>query len=351
MQPVKKLRLSVINHFGKDNEDALVINMDRVSAMIMNLPVDLSLKDDTANNVLFEHPGLLPSSMTNVVYDMANPALATFNDQLSAQQDLSFRYTLQAQSGTAFRYATNPIKGALLRTFKGVSSVTLEGEPQQLPLNLDAGNLDTEQPGSVTADLVVNYNYLRLLAHLNDDKPVTSGNVSGRIVDEAGVKRVLLDDEIADYPIDRIGLIGRAPETCELSLSLFAGPVENPDQPLTDPGVIQLEASTNIQVVWIGLPETVSHAGPLVLRVRANSGRFFWVTNPEPAVKVVVRDTSPGARPVRINNQLLTNLDEERIYLPQISIRPDLVTGELPILSSELFVTVEFTDLTLRYKR
>lgn len=351
IQPVNKIRLSVIKNFSKDSEEVLVSTIGSATARIRNLPIDLNLKNDTDSNVLFEHKGLFLNDMPNVVYDLVNPAQAAFDRQLAEDKPISFQYTLKAKTGTAFGYASSTVKGAMVRTFKGVSSAVLKGEAQTLSLDLSNAELDAQQPDSAITDLVVSYEKLRLLERLNDDVPPVPGDVSGQIVANEDVRRVLLDPEIADYPIDRIGLIGRAPEACELSLSLRPQQGETLGEPLTAPGVVQLKSSTEIQVIWISLPQAVTHEGALVLSLHANSGRFFWVTNPEPAIKVVVQDPDPGGREIRINQRLLTNLDAERINLPKVSILADLFADKAPILSSNLFVTIEFSDLTLRYTR
>jgi len=351
IQPVKKIRLSVIKNFGQDSEEVLISTISRATARIKNLPIDLTLDNDTNDTVLFEHKGIFLNDMPNVLFDLVNPAQSAFDKQLAEQKPFSFQYTLQAKTNTAFHYASNTVKGALLRTFKGVSTAILKGEAQALSLDLSAGELDTQQPSSATTDLVVTYDKLRLLERFNDDVPLTRGDVSGQIVGNEGARRVLLDAEIASYAIDRIGLIGRAPEACELSLSLMPQEGESMGKPLTAPGVVQLDASTEIQVIWVSLPEAVTHEGALVLYVRANSGRFFWVANSDPAIKVVVQDPYPNGREIQISNRLLTKLDEDRIYLPQVSIQPNLFTDKAPVLSSNLFVTVELSDLTLRYSR
>ena len=351
LQPVKKIRISVIKNFSKDNEEVLVSTISRASSRIKNLPIDLTLKNDTDNAVLFEHKGLFLNNMPNVVFDLINPAQAALDKQLAEQKPFTIQYTLQAKTATAFGYSTSAIKGALIRTFKGVSSAQLQGEVQTLSLDLSEAILDPQAPNLATTALSLSYDKLRLLEHLNDDVPLATGNVSGLVVSEQGVSRVLQDAEIANYPIDRIGIIGRAPESCELSLSLRPQLDLSLGEPLTDPGVVQLEASTNIQVIWVSLPQPITHQGALVLSLRANSGRFLWFTNPEPAIKVVVQDPDPGGREILINNRLLTKLDTEQIYLPNISIDAALFTDTAPVLSSNLFVNIELSDLTLRYLR
>lgn len=351
MQPTKKVRLSVIKNFSKDNEEVLSSTISSVSARTKNLPIDLNLKNDTDNTILFEHKGIFLNDMPEVVFDLVNPAQTAFDKQLAQQKSFSFQYTLQAKNNTAFQYASTTVKGALLRTFKGVSSAVLKGEAAELSIDLSRAELDTEQPAKATADLTLTYEKLRILDRLNDDVPLTRGDVNGLIVSDEGVCRVLLDAEIANYPIDRIGIIGRAPEACELSLSLLPKQGETMGAPLTAPGVVQLDASTEIQVIWISLPQAITHEGALVVNLRANSGRFFWVTNPDPGIKVVVQDPKPNGGEILINDRILKKLDVERIHLPQVSIQADLFADKAPVLSSLLFVSIELSDLTLRYSR
>ncbi len=351
MQPLKKIRLSVFKNFSKENEEVLASTLTGASARIKNLPQDLTLNNDTDNSILFEQKDLFQNDMPDILFDLTHPAQTAFDKQLAEKNPLSFQYTLHAKNNTAFQYSSNGVKGALLRTFKGVNSTILSGETQPLSLDLSSAGLATEAPAKVTADLTITYEKLRLLDSLNDDVPPGRGDVSGKIVSDDSTSRLLQDGEIARYPIDRIGLIGRAPEACELSLSLIPRQGKSMGEPLLAPGVVQLEASTEIEVIWVSLPQAISHEGPLMLTLRANSGRFFWVTAPEPAIKVVVQDPDPDGREILINNRLLTRLAVERIHLPQVSIQSDLFTEKAPLLSSNLFVTIELSDLTLRYSR
>jgi hypothetical protein len=191
---------------------------------------------------------------------------------------------------------------------------------------------------------------------IDDAVPTTQGDVRGQIVAEEPRGRIVLDGEIAAYPVARIGLIGRAPEACELSVWL-APPLENgrAGEPLADPGVVQLAAGSAMRVIWVELPQAITHIGPLSVQVRANRGRFLWVAGTQPSLKIAVLDQEPNGRPILLQGRLMVNMATGRVHLPRANLAPELFAGgqgaHLPLLSSELFVTVEFTDLTLRYVR
>lgn len=348
IQPVSRVRVSVVENFAGEGERVLTSTITNASARIKNLPDDLTVTNESEATTIFQQDGLYLDDSPPTTLNLVNHGQATFEKQLAAQEPLRFQWRAAAKTGTAFGYAVQPLQGVLRRTFPGVTRVTVHGEPQRLPLDLSSGPLDAETPSLVTADLTVTYDGLRLLVPLNDALPPAAGNIRGHIVGTEPVSRIVLHEEIASYPVARIGLIGRAPVACELSVWLST---TQDGEPLTDPGVVQLPASTDLRLFWVELPQAITHTGPLAIQVRANSGRFFWVADPEPLLKLAVRDPLPNQRPVLMQGRLLVELSEPRLHYPQIALAADLFTHQPPVLSSELFVTVELTDVTLHYAR
>ena len=352
VQTVNKVRISVMENFAGDGERVLASTITRATAQVKNLPEDLTVTNVVDGTTIFAQDGLYLDDTPNLTLDMVHHAQGTLDQQLSVGEPLSFGWRAAAKTGTAFHYTYQPIQGALLRTFAGVTRTELTGESQAIPLDLGVAPLDAETPTAVSADLTVRYDGLRVLPRVNDALPTTTGNLHGRIVRTEPVGRTVLDGATAAYPVARIGLLGRAPEACELSVWLAphitAG---RAGEPLTDPGVVQLAAGSEMRVIWVALPQAVTHEGALCVQVRANSGRFFWLADLEPALKVAVLDPEPNGRPVLLQNRLLVAMTTKRMHLPRTHLAVDLFTGALPRLSSELFVTVEFVDLTLRYTR
>jgi hypothetical protein len=352
VQTVSKVRISVIDNFAEEDEDVLSSTIAGATAQVKNLPEDLTVTNAADGATIFAQDGLYLDNAPNVTLDMVSHAQGTLDKQLRAGEPLSFGWHVETKTGTAFHYAFQPVQGALLRTFTGVTRTELGGESQAIPLDLAAGQLDGETPAAVSADLTVTYAGLRVLPLVNDAVPTAAGDVRGQIVGEEPVARTVLDGEIATYPIARIGLIGRAPEACELSVWLATQVVNGQaGAPLTDPGVVQLGPGSAMRVIWVELPQAITHAGPLSVQVRANSGRLLWVAGSQPALKIAVLDPEPNGRPVSLQDRLLLNMATSRIHLPRTNLAPELFAGTPPRLASELFVTVEFTDLTLRYKR
>lgn len=355
MQPIDKVRVSVVENFAGEGERVLTSAISSASARVKNLPDNLTVTNQIDATTIFTQDGLYLDDTPHTPLKLISHGQAAFEKQLAAHEPLRFQWRAAAKTGTAFSYAWQPLRGVLRRTFAGVTRAEVHGEAQTLPLDLTGGPLDAEQPSMVTADLTVTYAGLRLLARLNEDLPPTAGNIRGRIVGTEPVSRGLLDEEIARYPVARIGLIGRAPVACELSVWLapaqLPGRAAQSSSPLTDPGVIQLAASPDLRVIWVDLPQVITHAGPLTVQVRANSGRFFWVADPEPRLKLAVRDPEPNRRPVLMQGRPLVEMTAPRIHYPRVALAADLFTNRPPVLTSELFVTVELADVTLHYAR
>ncbi len=348
---VDRLRLSVVQNFPGKDETVLASTITGASARIRNLPIDLEVRNETEGSVLFTHKGLFLNETPDVTIDLIAPAQAAFERQLAAGEPLSLRWRLSSKSGTAFHHDSRPVAGALLRRFTGATTAELAGEPLPLPLDLQAAPLAAERASTATADLRLTYQGLRLVERLNDPLPAGSGSLAGRIVGEAPAGRLLLDPELAAYPIHRIGLLGRAPEPCELSLWLAPPVGDLPGEPLGDPGVVQVQPATGMGVIWIDLPRPRTFEGPLWLQVRANTGRFFWLGEPEPLVRVVVEDEEPANRPVHLNGTPLRTMAQAELAETAVSLNADHFRSSPPVLSSHLFVTVSLTDLTLRYSR
>jgi hypothetical protein len=115
--------------------------------------------------------------------------------------------------------------------------------------------------------------------------------------------------------------------------------------------VLSLRASPLIDLHWASVPAGLNLDGPVGLRARANRGRFFWAAaGDHPAVLVAIRDADPGGRPLQIGSTSVpvaaAVVEHAKFSFPAAAFR-----GTFPLLSSPLFLTVEVSDLTLRYSR
>ena len=88
----------------------------------------------------------------------------------------------------------------------------------------------------------------------------------------AAVRAVRAEDRLLSYIREVDGATRWA-----ASVSLGAGP----------PGVVQLEPSDSLGIVWVDVPSPAPQAGPVSVSVRAGSGRFFWAGSPVGLLRIV----------------------------------------------------------------
>ncbi|PCK04699.1 MAG: hypothetical protein COA42_18900, partial [Alteromonadaceae bacterium] len=127
-------------------------------------------------------------------------------------------------------------------------------------------------------------------------------------------------------------------------------------------------AQTNpsaIALHWFKLDQQPALNLPLGIRLRCNIGRFFWAGNndstsdqdPEPLLRLAIYDDDPGDESIHLNNPVGTNntviargdqlpFSAQKHSFPQAQFRQFL-----PEITSNLFLTVDIADLTLRYAR
>jgi hypothetical protein len=87
------------------------------------------------------------------------------------------------------------------------------------------------------------------------------------------------------------------------------------------------------------------------ISVRANTGRFFWAGSPDPGVRIAIYDADPAGRPLRAGAATLRAVTRNEEHLPACSLPPAAFRASGPLLSSDLFLTVDVSDLALRYGR
>jgi hypothetical protein len=349
-----QLRISLVEGSSVEDFQFRDIDVDRIYGKAAIPPTDLELlgPDDGA---AWSYPGeLLPGAPLQTA-DYRIPLQAALQAALdeTGQADATFRLIGAAPSTVAL-HAGAP-RGALLRTFAGVTRAELSGVPAALPLSGAA--LASETAGRVSADLTLEYGGIRLLEAVKDPLPPASGAVDGYVVGEAGVLRRFPAGLLHNYSLARIGLVGRAPESCELSLQFVTLVGDAEGQPLGNPSVLQLEASAAIDVNWVDAPKVSLPADALALRVRANKGRFFWATGPvlggqtQPLLRLAILDPDPGGRPITVDGDTLHLMHEPKVHFPAHSLPAAPFRQQPPVLESDLFVTVDLSDLTLSYER
>ena len=146
-------------------------------------------------------------------------------------------------------------------------------------------------------------------------------------------------------------MIGRAAEDSELSLEFVSVTGDTAGPALGPPAVLKLPADNAIATCWVDVPKGVTPKGPVGLRVRANHGRFFWASNDQPLVRVAVFDPDPAGRPLLLGSATLKEITQPDSHEPRFSFPATAFRGAPPKLQSSLFLTVDISDLTLRYPR
>jgi hypothetical protein len=203
----------------------------------------------------------------------------------------------------------------------------------------------------VAGDLTVRYEGLRILETVSDPMPATAGALSGVIVGPDAALRLFPTEALEGVRPARVGLVGRAPEDCEIAIEFVRVAGTSAGPPLGAPAVLSLTASHQVDLHWAIVPSDLAITGPVGIRARANRGRFFWVTAADhPATRVAVHDPDPGGRPLQVGTTLLP-VAAAVVEQPKFAFPPAAFRNTFPVLSSDLFLTVEISDLTVRYAR
>jgi hypothetical protein len=293
--------------------------------------------------VTWSHPPPLPAPQAA---DLGVPAGLALNARLAAGSapDVSFR--LRGAAAMQADVTLTPVGGALVRTWPGVLSLDLAGEPAALPLT--GPPLAAETPVSAVAGVVVRYAGRRLHDAVRDAVPA-AGDASGPVVGETPVVRPLPPAALAAAILASAAPIGRTADGCELLaelVDLASG------EPLGPPGVVTVAPSPALTAHPIELPAAEPVQRPAGVALRATNGRFLWAASPagQPLLRLVVHDADPGGRPVLVGGHRLCSVGapvETLSALPAAALRGPAA----PLVSSDLLVTLELADLALRYAR
>lgn len=345
-----RVRLSLVVKSFPEEFQEQAFTLDRVSGIATIFPTNLELVDP-AGTVIWSFPDEYPEQNPPTEVDLRVNLEPALNTALKNAQplDVTFRLRGTAPSKAGFTFAG--AKGALVREFPGVLTTTLEGDPVRLGLD---GLLANETPSSVTTDLTVTYNGIRILEELSDAVPIT-GPVRGCIVGDQQIARVFPPQAFANRSVARVGIIGRAPVTCALSVQMVHVIGDQPGGPLGPPGILTPPVSAAVQTHWVELPANIDLSqGNVGVAVRANQGRFFWASanNDTPLVKIAIHDPQPGDRELTLNGTSLLHVTQAgETHLPAATLPGALFTHQAPLFASSLFLTVDLSDLTLRYAR
>ncbi len=298
------------------------------------------------NAVLWSFPGVMPDGTPMATVDFGAALKRALKQSLGVPPALKF--TLSASSAASAGIASQRISGAFLRVVPGSPVVTLSGDPVAVAIPDPA--LDANAPSSASAGVRVKYAGIRILPAINDQVPA-GGTAQGVIVGSSPVVRTLPPQCLGGLAVAKIGVIGRAPEACSLTVQLVDMSSGAPGGPVGKPGIVKLDASDNIATVWADMPASPAPAGPVAVSVSCSQGRFYWVKADQPLTRLAVVDPDPAGRPIKIGTATLTAVDQADQTIKPGAIPSAGFASTPPQLSSELFATVTFSNLTLRYAR
>ena len=282
--------------------------------------------------------------------DLRAPLEAALNQLLASKQAPQSKFTLTADSPAQVYFSIAGPSGALLRSEKGVISTSVEGDPAQLQLS---GPLADEVPASVTADVTVKYEGIRILENASDDLPAPADAITGTIVGADGAVRSLPPQALDQQKPAKVGIYGRAPEDCELSIEFVRMVGTATAETLAAPAVLQLKKSDTVAGHWADVPKATQISGAAAVRLRANKGRFFWVdhTTGQGIVRIAILDPDPGGRALLLNGKHLLDVSANSVDQKAFSFPASSFRRTAPVFSSNLFLVVQCADLTLRYAR
>lgn len=324
--------------------------LDQVSAVAAVLPRDLSLLEPDGQTLAWAFPGEMPAQSPLQNVELRPNLQKLLGAALAENQPLSAALTLKTSNTAKLRLHFAGARGALLRSFPGVIATELAGDP--VAIALPGVALANERPATVTADLTVHYLGVRLLPELCDALPSAQDTIEGFVVSDSSVVRAFPPEAFNSVAPARIGLYGRAPEACELSLQWVQWTAGLAGKACAPPSVIRLEPSRELGTHWFELPEATASQAATGVSVRATRGRFFWAAREaRPLLRVAVRDPAPGGRALLLNGASISALHETKLHQAARSLPANAFVGGAPALSSELFLRVELSDLSLRYAR
>jgi hypothetical protein len=364
--PAQRVRLSLASGSFPEEFEERSMRLGAVGGTAAQPPTDLQLTGPDGATT-WALPGRYPPGAPAAEVDLRLSTAAALTAAVRADGrpggPLRAAHRLRGAAGSRVRLAVGPVRGALLRSFPGVLSTTVAGAPTPVALagRMREVPLAAERPAAATADLTVRYDGLRLLEDLSDPMPTAQGGIAGQVVGEEPVARLLPPAGLGPLPLARVGLVGRAGQDCELSVGLVTLDAGRPGAPLGPPGVAAVPAARAVGVVWVDLPpaaggpSATGAAAPLGLAVRATRGRFLWAGGPEPGRRplalLAVRDPAPPPAPLRLAGVPLATVGPAGLHLPASALPPGPFSGPTPLLDCALFVTVDLSDLVLRYAR
>jgi hypothetical protein len=345
-----KIRLALVEGNAPEDFQTRSMSLSSVTGVAAILPRDLEILEPDNSTIVWAFPGEMPAETPTQSAELRMSVQKLVSAALKSEQPLDFSFRLKTTNNARVRYSFSRARGALLRTFPGVITTRLEGDAVQLAL-VAAPPLAAEQPASAIADLTVKYDGFRVHSDLSDTVPPQAGNIGGPIVTDAVVTRPFPPAAFDSIAPARLGVIGRAPEECELSVQLIEMHGGALGKGIAPPTVRTIAADSRFVTHWFDLPALEPPKRHTGIAVRSTRGRFLWVAMANPLLRVAVRDPDPGGRPLQLDNSTILHVTQKETHVAAQNLPAAPFRSMPPLFSSDLFMTVDVSDLTLRYAR
>ncbi|MBU1054946.1 MAG: hypothetical protein KKC46_14125 [Proteobacteria bacterium] len=343
---VETVRLNIVKKDQPEDFEPVLFRCSTITGVAANLPADVKLVAPNGETI-WTFPNEFEQAAP-VMIDFRLPLQAALNEALGNNQELNIVFLLKSSNEAAVKITQPIISGELCHIIDGVNRTELCGEALEVSLEKV---LPFETPDEANADLSVTYNGIRILEQASDDIPLKTGDFSGKILDSNAFLYKLPPVCSNGFPIARIAVIGRAPVPCELEIQ----PGTLSGQTLFTPScpgvVLKIEPAQKLHAIWADFAGVTLSPCPDALSVKALSGRFFWVFDPHPLIRVAVFDPDPKGSPLFVDDIQILAIEETTIHLPATSLPKGPFCKTNPVLYSSLFCTVDLSDIKLRYNR
>ena len=350
----RRIRISLATGDDPESFQLRPVKVGSVTATAGRQPTDVVLSTPDGA-VAWASPGELPPNAPKMSADLSVPLRSALAAALAAAGPagaLTTMFTMTGAAGSQVQFDLGPARGALVRRLTGVHTTVLRGEPA-VPDGVPT--LSSEQPTSVTADLTVRYDGIRLHPGLSDEPPSGPDGVAGVVVRDQPVLRPFPPAGPGPLPIACVGLVGRPVSDTELTIAIIGYDGDRPGAPIGTATTVAVPAGMRIGTLWVPMPPDVGRAGVdggrLALELRASSGAFLWAAAEHPLAMFAVHDAHPPKTLLALGPHTLCQVDETGLHLPATALPAAAFTGSPPALGCELFVHVDLSDIELRYGR
>jgi hypothetical protein len=276
----RRFRVTLVRGDSPEDFEPQVIDHGDVTMFAAPMPVGLHVEGPDGAE-LFALAGPLRSAATVDV----RAALARHLDAAFAAggtDPVPARLTLRSDVVGGADVAWSVVGGVVERALPDRVTVEVAGSPTVIAL-------PAPHPGRAAdrtvADVTVRHSGMAIHP-VSDPLPTADGGLGGPTVRDSAVTRALPPGALQGLRLRRVGVVGWARGTTDLTLEVLGTSASARD--LAPPPAREAPA-----VVWFDLPELAVDR-PVELRLTATRGAFGWVAAPQPLVRLAVAAPPEG---------------------------------------------------------